>query len=167
METQQIYLANIKAVRRHLKLTQADMADKLGYTQSQFSKLEKGQTPLKTTVLFQICEIINLTLDQLSKPNAINHFFESNPREIDSYYPDQTEVDLLQKKVIELQEKVIHLTEQLLTKKVRKIPVKIRALDNNICQRVDCSMPIMSVREGTKYCSEKCRNKAWREDKKA
>lgn len=56
-EKQKKFIEKLKETRKEAKLTQKQVAEKLGYTQSYLSKIESGQ--LKVDI-FQIEELANI-----------------------------------------------------------------------------------------------------------
>jgi len=56
-EKQKKFIEKLKKTRKEAKLTQKQVAEKLGYTQSYLSKIESGQ--LKVDI-FQIEELANI-----------------------------------------------------------------------------------------------------------
>ena len=58
--------ANIAAFRRHPGLTQAELAEKLNYTDKAVSKWERGESVPDVTTLVQVAELFSVTLDELT-----------------------------------------------------------------------------------------------------
>lgn len=56
----------IKAWREHLRLTQAEVASRLGITQAAFAQMESAARPRKAT-LQKVADAMGLTLDQLAR----------------------------------------------------------------------------------------------------
>lgn len=56
----------LKEMRKSKKLTQAEIADKLGMTQQQYQKIESGTTPeMQVTTLKKICKTLEISADWL------------------------------------------------------------------------------------------------------
>lgn len=63
MENVQIRL---KQARLNAKLTQQEMADRLGVTQQAYQKIEIGRTSdMRISTLFKLCQILNVSADWL------------------------------------------------------------------------------------------------------
>ena len=58
--------ANIAAFRRQQGLTQAELAEKLNYTDKAVSKWERGESVPDVTTLVQVAELFSVTLDELT-----------------------------------------------------------------------------------------------------
>ena len=59
---------NLKAARKELKLTQQDVADALGVCRTAIAHYENGTTLPYTKSIDKLCEILNLTYEELFKP---------------------------------------------------------------------------------------------------
>ena len=65
---------NLKAVRKANKMTQQQLADELGLGRSAIAKYETSDTLPKPRNIMKICEIFNLTFDELfSDENILEH----------------------------------------------------------------------------------------------
>lgn len=63
MENVQIRL---KQARLNAKLTQQEMADRLGVSQQAYQKIEIGRTSdMRISTLFKLCQILNVSSDWL------------------------------------------------------------------------------------------------------
>ena len=60
---------NLKNLRKQKNLTQTELANDLGMTQSAIYKYEKGLRKIPMSVLKQFANYFNLTLDELIDPN--------------------------------------------------------------------------------------------------
>ncbi len=65
MELKQIIAENIASLRRSSELTQADLAEKLNYTDKAVSKWERGESIPDVAVLKTIAELFGVTVDYL------------------------------------------------------------------------------------------------------
>ena len=63
---------NIKSLRTGQKMTQAELAEKIGVDQTAVSQWETGQTYPKASLLPKIAEALNCTLDEKFKPSVDN-----------------------------------------------------------------------------------------------
>lgn len=56
----------LKETRKSKKMTQAEIAEKLGMTQQQYQKIESGKTPeMQVTTLKKICKELQISADWL------------------------------------------------------------------------------------------------------
>ena len=58
--------ANIAAFRREKGITQAELAEKLNYTDKAVSKWERGESIPDVTTLVQVAELFSVSLDELA-----------------------------------------------------------------------------------------------------
>ena len=65
MDIRQNLASNIALHRKALKLTQAELAEKLNYSDKAVSKWERGEAVPELTVLKQIADFFNVTIDSL------------------------------------------------------------------------------------------------------
>lgn len=56
---------NINKLREKHKLTQSDLSDKIGVSQSAVAKWETGETIPSTKNLIKLAQIFNCTIDEL------------------------------------------------------------------------------------------------------
>lgn len=70
MELKDIIAQNIIELRKQNKLTQAELAEKLNYTDKAISKWERGESIPEISTLKRIAEIFNCTVDVLLTENA-------------------------------------------------------------------------------------------------
>jgi putative transcriptional regulator len=63
---------NIKSLRTSQKMTQAELAEKIGVDQTAVSQWETGQTYPKASLLPKIAEVLNCTLDEMFKKSVDN-----------------------------------------------------------------------------------------------
>ena len=75
--TEEIFMGfseNLKAVRKANKMTQQQLADELGLGRPAIAKYETSDTLPKPRNIMKICEIFNLTFDELfSDENILEH----------------------------------------------------------------------------------------------
>ncbi|MBR5192596.1 MAG: helix-turn-helix transcriptional regulator [Clostridia bacterium] len=72
-ETKQIIASNLTALRLERKLTQAELAEKLNYSDKTVSKWEHGETTPPIDVLKQLAELYEVSVDYI-----INENYEDN-----------------------------------------------------------------------------------------
>lgn len=65
--------ANIKAERTRARLTQKELAERLGITRSRLSSLEchPGQLGPSLLMLIRICEVLHVPLSRLLPPDYV------------------------------------------------------------------------------------------------
>ena len=63
--------ANIADLRRQMGLTQAELAEKLNYTDKAVSKWERGESVPDMMTLVQVAELFSVTLDELAGRNPV------------------------------------------------------------------------------------------------
>lgn len=59
-------LPPIKAWRKYFKLTQTEVAGRLGITQVAFAQLEDGKVKPRKSTLSKIAKVLNITVEQLN-----------------------------------------------------------------------------------------------------
>ncbi len=64
------YLENIKTIRKTKGLTQVDMSDRLGLTKNNYGKVENGQVELTVSRLYQIADILGVSVNTLLEENT-------------------------------------------------------------------------------------------------
>jgi DNA-binding XRE family transcriptional regulator len=57
----------IRALREYHKLTQFEVAERLGVSQAAYSRLEKGEIEVSVMKLMALCEIYDVRLQELVK----------------------------------------------------------------------------------------------------
>jgi transcriptional regulator with XRE-family HTH domain len=57
----------IRALRDYHKLTQLEVAERLGISQAAYSRLEKGEIEVSVMKLMALCEIYDVRLQELVK----------------------------------------------------------------------------------------------------
>lgn len=71
MDLHEIIATNIVELRKQYKLTQAELASKLHYTDKAVSKWERGESIPEIETLKQIADLFNVTVDFLLTENAV------------------------------------------------------------------------------------------------
>lgn len=59
------YLEKIKSLRTEKGISQKEIADKLGFGQSNYNKIENGLTELNVSKLFEIAEILGVSVSTI------------------------------------------------------------------------------------------------------
>ena len=65
-----IIAANLSKFRKKKGLTQAELAEKLNYSDKAVSRWERGDTMPDISVLYELCEFYGITLDILASEDA-------------------------------------------------------------------------------------------------
>jgi transcriptional regulator with XRE-family HTH domain len=73
----------IRQIRKSRHLTQADLASRIGVTQSDLSRMENGEYKVGLDTLFRILQVFELSM---------SHFFEEPPGEIPDAAPGAADV---------------------------------------------------------------------------
>lgn len=68
-DLKEIIAANLIRLRQEVGLTQAQLAEKLNYTDKAVSKWERGESIPDLRVLIQLAEIYNITVDDIVREN--------------------------------------------------------------------------------------------------
>lgn len=74
MELKHYIGAKIKEYRKDNKMTQQDLADKLNTTKQTIGRYEKGPRKVNQDVLFKLCDIFHVTLDDFFPTNTIDNY---------------------------------------------------------------------------------------------
>ncbi len=69
---------NIKRIRAIKKLTQEQVAKKLGVSRVWYNKLENNEIDIKVDLLPKIAEIFNVPVTELTEVNGSNYFSSNN-----------------------------------------------------------------------------------------
>lgn len=77
------YLENIKAIRKAKGLTQQEMSDKIGMAKNNYGKVENGQIELTVSRLYQIADILEVSViallgESTEDSNVIAELKETN-----------------------------------------------------------------------------------------
>jgi transcriptional regulator with XRE-family HTH domain len=95
-------LEKIKHVRTLKKVSQAEMADKLGIAQNNYGKIERGVTELTIQRLYQIAEILEVSIEMLMGLFRDSSFFAEKER----YKEIDKENEELKKRILELEDRI-------------------------------------------------------------
>jgi len=79
-QLKEIIAQNIVGYRKALKLTQAELAEKLNYSDKAVSKWERAEALPDICVLKQLADLYGITLDQLATPHDKNKKFRLTHR---------------------------------------------------------------------------------------
>lgn len=109
----------IKILREQKKVSGKELAERIGLSQSQMSRLEKGQRRIDTKILNRIAQALDV------KPS---YFFGEEEAEEDDY--NLREVDAEIGKIIRKRRHERHLTPEDLAKKVHKTKTYIQEIEN-------------------------------------
>lgn len=116
-----MYVAqNIKLLRKKLKLTQEELANKIGKTSVSISDYEKGRSTPPYDTAVQLCEIFGVSLDQLIKTDLEKEKYYLPEELADKEKDYQAEYEELQKQY-RLLERLTNLQEQRLAELEREI----------------------------------------------
>lgn len=77
------YLENIKAFRTKKGISQSQMADRLGFTQNNYSKIERGQSELTVDRLYEIAEILEVSIFQILVDKDSNKIMDAIRNDVD------------------------------------------------------------------------------------
>ena len=66
------FLDNIKRLRNEKGISQKEMANRLGFAQSNYNKIEKGIVELTVNRLYEIAEILGVSIFQILLENPSN-----------------------------------------------------------------------------------------------
>lgn len=105
---------NIRSLREEHKLSQDEMAEKLGMSKNGYGKIERGQSDLSLTRLEQIAEIFQIDIAEIIKTNnkelalviGENHGILQN-----NYMTNHSEIEKLNLIIKHQQEKINDLKE--------------------------------------------------------
>lgn len=59
--------SRIKSLRKENKMSQEELASKLGISRSYFSKIENGQRGLSIEIMQKLCKVFNISMDEFLK----------------------------------------------------------------------------------------------------
>ena len=77
---EQIVAANLSELRRARQWTQADLAEKINYSDKSVSKWERGEGLPDLKVLTQLADLYGVTLDTLVTENAAREVLRQKPK---------------------------------------------------------------------------------------
>ena len=69
-ELKQLIAANLAAFRKANRLTQAELAEKINYSDKVISKWERGESTPDVLILHQLAEIYGVTVDRFLMTEA-------------------------------------------------------------------------------------------------
>ena len=72
MDLNEIVAANIVELRKEHNLTQAELAEKLNYTDKAVSKWERGESIPELSTLMQLSTMFGVTIDYLTSDKPRN-----------------------------------------------------------------------------------------------
>ena len=72
---------NLQKLRKNMKLTQMEIAEKFNYSDKSISKWEKGESLPSVEVLYELASFYGVTLDDLTRENAELENKETKPEE--------------------------------------------------------------------------------------
>ena len=78
MELKHYIGSKIKEYRKDNKMTQQDLADKLSTTKQTIGRYEKGSRKVNQDVLFKLCDIFHVTLDDFFPTDTIDNYGQSD-----------------------------------------------------------------------------------------
>ena len=79
----------LRRIRKHLKITQADMSKKLGYSTSTYCEFENGNIGINTLTYMKLSKIFNINLEYLVNGRG-GMFYKNVPGADDEKYIDYT-----------------------------------------------------------------------------
>lgn len=59
------YGIRLKQARKNKKLTQTELAERLGITQKSYQRMETGNHDLKMSTIYQLCKALEISADWL------------------------------------------------------------------------------------------------------
>ena len=74
MELKHYIGAKIKEYRKDNKMTQEDLADRLNTTKQTIGRYEKGARKVNQDILFKLCDIFHVTLDDFFPTDTIDNY---------------------------------------------------------------------------------------------
>ncbi|WP_294964467.1 helix-turn-helix transcriptional regulator [uncultured Flavobacterium sp.] len=102
---------NLQSKRLERQLSQEEIADLLGMTQSTYSRKEKGIIKITKAEWAKIAEVLQVEKDEIYEPaiseKKINVILQTQYRLVPSYL--QQQMDSLKKENVELKEKLRNL----------------------------------------------------------
>ena len=73
MELKHYIGAKIKEYRKDNNMTQQDLADRLNTTKQTIGRYEKGTRKVNQDILFKLCDIFHVTLDDFFPTDTIDN----------------------------------------------------------------------------------------------
>lgn len=102
------YLDNLKRLRNEKGVSQKEMAARLGFAQSNYNKIEKGIVELTVNRLYEIAEILGVSIFQILLENQNDSIEEALKNEIEK----SNQRELLEKMAEEIKAKARQEFEQ-------------------------------------------------------
>lgn len=89
---------NLLNLRKEQKLTQEQMAEKLGMSKNGYAKIERGESRITVEHLQQIAQVFNIDIAELIKEDKdFNLLFgDNNGNYANKYYGNQQEIEKLE-----------------------------------------------------------------------
>lgn len=89
---------NLVNLRKEQKLTQEQMAEKLGMSKNGYAKIERGESRITVEHLQQIAQVFNIDIAELIKEDKdFNLLFgDNNGNYANKYYGNQQEIEKLE-----------------------------------------------------------------------
>lgn len=89
---------NLSDLRKEQKLTQEQMAEKLGMSKNGYAKIERGESRITVEHLQQIAQVFNIDIAELIKEDKdFNLLFgDNNGNYANKYYGNQQEIEKLE-----------------------------------------------------------------------
>lgn len=82
----------ILARRRALKLTQEELADKLGVSTQMISNLELGKKAIRPENLVKLCEVLDLSADFILTGDAANNTMDALSEKLAGLSPEELQI---------------------------------------------------------------------------
>ena len=80
---EQIVANNLTELRKEQKWTQAELAEKINYSDKSVSKWERGDALPDLKVLLQMAELFGVSLDYFVTENAVQRHLIKKPEKLD------------------------------------------------------------------------------------
>jgi transcriptional regulator with XRE-family HTH domain len=81
-EYKEVIARNIRYYRKLAKLSQKELADKLGISSAAVSNWEKGTNSIDIDTLFEVCRILEVSISDMAEVSPSNYNFYLTPHEI-------------------------------------------------------------------------------------
>ena len=81
-----IVSANLAALRKQKGVTQAELAEKLNYSDKAISRWEKGDTLPDLNVLYEICEFYGITMNDLTSKSCVAPKIDDKAKKLQRTY---------------------------------------------------------------------------------
>lgn len=89
---------NLSGLRKEQKLTQEQMAEKLGMSKNGYAKIERGESRITVEHLQQIAQVFNIDIAELIKEDKDFNLLlgDNNGNYANKYYGNQQEIEKLE-----------------------------------------------------------------------